>query len=461
MAIVQSFSLGQVGVTDYLICRARPVSSPGTEQERKRFGPAPSTVNNFVFTTLQPVTYYFDLYESTDGTALSFLFSTFTFDVKNKRFIKERRFYVVDRGLTADPVDADLTLTDAYFNGKNITGVFQRGFGYLIPDTDYSIAGTTITLLNGMHFSGDETWAVEIDYTATDSTMVSSYLFAGRKTVTANVTTDNTFYNKRILCNGTGDTLTITLDDYVNIPDGNFFYFVDNNGGAQKQTKIIVSSGSILYNGISQLEIWIGKGEWIWLEKNGSVFEVVQSHSNLQMVGQRFAATTKLHINTLPEDGAVYTAAEYPRLWYWLTHFVAVDSFLLDNAMTTGAYTRPVHRNGHFIISVTNSCFRMPDTQGWFERGLKDFNTYGFDSNRDLDLPGGTQPWELPKHGSGFAVGTGSSGVVMPDENPTDGNTRRATALTDDDIYVAGAKLPVKENESVVKNIGVIYLRRI
>lgn len=487
-----NFSLFNIGVPDYLILRARTTAAPGAEVGiRAVLGPAPAGTLNFLITQLPLENCFFDLYESADGATLNTLLGTFTYDVRNEKVVDEIRYYVVDSGVNNSPSNTDTTLTDSYLDGKTVTEFQKRSIGSLVPDglglnSEWSISGTSITLLGGLEFSTQETYAARISYLieADDPTPVG--FFKGIKTITTNTTLDNTYRNNRIKLVGAGTQLVTTMEHVSGIPDGTFWYFTDQNGGTQYQTKILLQDGNFLFNGVNYGETWIGKGESGWIEKNGSAFEFIQAPKGLLDVGTRSAETFNVFPNKLPENNGLYNADDYPRLWYWITHALPSASYyILDDNLDNIGYTRPVDVNGFpfkaglFIISTTKRKFRMPDTQGYAERGMKSFTAFGADTTRLYDWPGGWQPQRLLTHVHGSHAGgtidgpAGSLYMSRAGSGPqphrfSGGGSDNLGGTTTPDVTMitsnprtAGSATDISSSEQTVNNFGVIYMRNV
>jgi hypothetical protein len=437
-------SLGQVNITDYLIVRIREVGAPTAVVDSQPFGPAPSGVINIDFPNVNPVTHYVDFYESVDGTALTALLALYTVDARTNQLLYERRFYVV--GQTAGATAGQTDIVDSYLNGKNIAGFAQRGFGALIPSVEWSFSGSTITNLIGNLSDGD-TYYVDITYTQPVTAASNKQFFAGIKTLTTNTTLDNTYYNNRIRVNGGNAHI---LPDAGTVPDGTMFYFISQQLGIP-QSKIS-SASSFLQPWGALTEVWLGKGEHLWLEKvtiSGTpYYEVVNGHDNLQLVGQRFAGTSTHSLNVLAEDDQTHNAADYPRMWWWLNNKADAGTVVVDDSLA-----RPANKQGLFIISPTNLQFRMPNTQGLSEKGLLSFSSFGGDSSRAYDYPGGYQADQVGqvsivlKKGNGYTGGGVNVGWFAPGQA---GNPQPSDTIITN---------PGKEN--IIKNFGVIYYRHV
>lgn len=444
-------SLGQVNITDYLIVRIREVTAPTAIVDSQPFGPAPSGSINVFFANVNPVTHYVDFYESSDGSTLTSLLAIYTVDARTNQLIYERRFYVV--GVSPYAVAGQPDIVDPYLNGKTIAGFAQRAFGAMIPTAEWSFSGSTITNLIGPLSDGD-TYYVDITYLQPVTVNSNKQFFAGIQTLTSNTALDNTYYNNRIRVNGGNSH---TLPDAGTVPDGTMFYFISQQLGIP-QAKISSTSSFIQPWG-TLTEVWLGKGEYLWLEKvtiSGTpYYEVVSSHSNLEYVGQRFSGTSTQHLNLLAEDDQVHDAPDYPRIWWWLNNKADAGTVFTDDNLDNVGYTRPANKQGCFIISTTKQKFRMPDTRNLSEKGLSDFSSFGADSSRAYDYPGGYQADQVGQltvtvnKGNGYTGSGANNGWFGPGDpaHPQDGGTNSIT--------VNSGKV------NTIKNFGVIYYRHV
>jgi hypothetical protein len=457
--ITKNFSIDVVGVTTYVIFRWRKVSDPVVEIDRRIFGPAPAVTNNFSVTDLDAVTYYFDTYISSNGTSLTTLMATYTMDIKNNVIVNERHFYTIGSGVGNAPFGGQ-SLVDSALDGKTVTGVFQRAFGYLIPATEWVRTSGGVDLQGSLEFGNGDVYMVEVSYTTEIAGSTSTQSpFAGVKIITASLTLDATYRKQRCKLNGGSSRLVVQMEPIGGIPDGTYFYFVDNDGGSQFQTKIISTDGSFKWAGNTTSEIWVGKGEYLWLEKQGANFEVILNHHGLTSVFERFKGTCLAHLNALGEDNTLFDADDYPRLWWFLNNKLSPQLVVTDNSLDAGGYVRPANKQGLFIISPTKKKFRMPDTRKLADRPLARFDSAGWnsDASRLYDYPGGFQEEMVGPHNHSLGV-------------PTTATSQSDTGFGK---FVGGGgpdepsgMIPVTTSnnsgtEQRLKNIGVINFRRV
>jgi hypothetical protein len=456
-------SIATVNITNDLIVIARKTTTPLVIEAQEVYDAPHPTTQNVVLPAagdIDPVIYYVDFYESGDGVSLDLLLSSFQYDLKNNVILSERRFYTVGGlGPNDPPADQD-TLTDPYLDGKTISGVFKEGFRYLKPETEAVpewevVAGGGIKLLGGKQFSFGEVVSVEISYTGSSGSGSSGGgLYNGTVLIDTNTTLNTTYRNKRIRTeSAASNVLVVTLEPVGSVPDGAFYHFT-NNGGNQNQTRVLPSgSETIKYNGENYPEMWVGKGEYLRITKTGTFWEGELVHPFTLQVGEHASATWKDHPSCKPEDGGLYDGDEWPRIWWWLKNKLAPGSFYVDDTVIDPGYTHPVDFAGLFVLHSTLKKFRMPNTQGWSERGLANFNTYSGDAaNRPHDYPGGTQAGMVGA--ISFALNKGD-GYLGSGQNPGwFGPGNPLQPHPDEEITLNNGY------ENRVKNFGVVYLRR-
>lgn len=331
-------------------------------------------------------------------------------------------------------------------------------------DTEWEFDDTTgkITLLYGQ-FSNDEKFIVEIKYNVGASTStVASGIFTETITVDASTyTVDAADKYKRHCLDCSGATQVVTLCPLSSLATGDFFYFEHKREGVQAQSKIVVDgSDRILYNGLNYStneleELWLAKGESLYLRKEDTYWEVIFDYAG-HRVGERMAATYKDHPNYLPEDGRLCDGDEYPALWWWINNVLPSTHVITDDTVVTGGYAHPAAKVGLFVKHSSLKKFRLPNTQNVGERGLLDFDSYGADTNRSYDYPGGYQGDVVGPFTMTATVPKGYSYTGSPN-NDRFGNG----SSTPQNVAISGISVTTGNSETRVKNIGVIYLRRI
>lgn len=474
MSVNLKVTLGTVNYTDYLHVTASKVSTPSAIAWEDWID-VPVTNYNFIIPGLDPENYYVRYYDAPTIGSLGTLVAELLVNALTGEFEYERRFYTVDGPGQYDPIDGTSIITDPYFNGKNITGVFKEAFRYLEPITEWTDAAlfSTVSILNGTSFSSGEKIAIEIKYKVANTTSNTGGGFydgnldipeSARTLLPAEV-------NKRLRLVGTATTQVITLPLLSSLGANNGCYFDNSVGGVAVQTKILFSgSNKLRFNGFDLAtnefdEFWVSRGEHLFIKKyDDTYWEVVLDYKGTN-VGEKVTLGYAKHPNILLENFALKNADEYPRLWWWLTNVLPVNHYYTVPNIV--AATAPaLNKNGQFIIDVPGRRFRMPLTTDLSEKGLFNFDTYGIDTgNRPVDYPGGLQNDMVKEHGHLTTTGgngTGiSPGAPFTKPAPTDNNTQNTGTTITNPGVVDNVGNGIGGAEQRVKNIGVIYGRRI
>jgi hypothetical protein len=472
MAVV-NLTIGAVNITNYLIVTIAKTSAPNVEIAREVYAPGSLTAPTNVVVpssgSIDAAVYYVTYRESTDGVALGMVLGTFVYDARNKKPLSETIFYLGGGARDVDPDANQGILIDPYLDGKNITKVQKEGFGPLVPPSydfkQYDLhAGGGIELLNGLVFTVNEIISVEITYAlvSEDSSGNGANMYNGTILLINNTPLTPTHRNKRLKCETSADRMLITLEDITIVPDGTYYYF-NSNGGNQHKVRIIPYQvgQQIAIDGALEDEISIGNGEFARVEKYGATWEVTCFSPALVQVGERIAKGVKAVNNALPEDGSLHDGDVEPRLWYFINK-LPVTHVVTDDQVIINGYTHPVGKEGMFVKHSTLKQFRMPNSQGWYYRGLKDYSTYNSDlTNRPIDYPGGTEKGRVGPHTHPVPVPKGLTSktqdgygrfVMGNDGNePVDGPTLGTSVPSGTGSDAA---------DNIVKNIGEIFQRR-
>lgn len=473
--------LGQVNITGYLRVMVMKTTTPIVVEAEEVYAPPHPATRNVVVPSagdIDPAIYYVNFYESSDGVALGTLILQIVYDLKNQQVLAERRYYKAGNGGDTDPDVGSNEIVDPYLDGKTIGAVYKEGFRPLVPPGyDYAeyelLSGGGIRWLNGV-WGNEEVIVIEITYSSPVPSGGASFgLYSGVVTLTSSTSLGPLHRGKRLKCESNGSVVMVhTLEDVATVPEGTSYYFTQN-GGNQNQTKIIPREGqSIAYNNQLWTEMSIGGGEYLRIEKVGSTWEAVLVHANLLMVGERFAATWKDHPNAKPENGALYDGDEWPRMYDFIKNKLPSTHKIIDDNVTSGGYTHPAGKEGLFVIHSTLKKFRLPNTQGWSERGLANFTTYNIDGTRTYDYPGGTQPENVGahRHFTFHQNGTNNTATPISSTNSPAARQGNGAQISNTNAEYNICPSPGNEpnvgltsatsGENRVKNVGVIYMRR-
>lgn len=433
----QKIVLGTVNFTGYAHVIVTPVSNEALVVW-EQYIPAPFDQVEYVITGLGPENYWINTYEAATTSELGQRYSKFFISGVGSSNVWEEKIY----DMHALPVTASLSngnadLTDTYLIGKSIFSYFKEAYNFLTDGLDLNFDPATgkIALLNGFTFnpggggSNGERFRIVVKYNvATESSSGVGGLYKG----TLDVTTPTESLkledvDKRICGRGTGYTQEIQLCALaiVNVEHG--FYFDNSVGGTAKQIKIkTVGSDKIYFSGFGSgsflfTEFWVGQGEHLLLRKytygGNSYWEVNSDYKGVQ-VGKPTQAMEKDFPGFMPWDNTLYFSDHYPRLKWYLQNRVPNSRLIVDDAIISSDWERPVLKPGLFAVTSDFSRFRAPDVQNLSRRAIMSVNEYPVDEQRSFDYPGGFQPAMVGPHN--HAVDTRSKAGKSDNANDRD-----------------------------------------
>lgn len=463
-------TLGTVNYTDFLHWTIAKVSDSGTVLQEDWID-VPVTNYNFIIPNLDPENYILSYYDAPTDTDLGELRMQLVVNALTNEFEYEKKYYRCGGSNDGDPIDGEKTITDNYLIEKNVIDVFKEGFRPLKPADEWTFDDSIgeITLDDTITaFSNDEVCVVTLKLAVGVSGSTSGGLYTGTLTIVDELYTlvagDK---NKRIrlLCPEGNQIVTLPALSALNNEDG--FYFDNTVGGTTVQVELILpGTDRIYFNGFTGnsdqfASFWVSKGEHLLIKKftyeSVARWEVITDYKGVN-VGERIAAGFRNHPNTLPENGALLSLSGYGRVAYWLKYILPSTHKIIDDTITSGGWTRPANKNGLFAVNSDYSFMRMPDTRALSEKGLTDFDTYGGDTERLYDYPGGLQNDANKKFWTGdFAT----LNILKVDGTNTETSTDSIGPTAPNIRTGVPVDQSVFKNEVRVTNVGVIYLRRI
>jgi len=465
MSIITKVSLGTVNYTDWLRVTAAPVGDEGNIVFEQWYDvPA---ITFFYLTLPQEIDYVLKFYDAPTNTDNGILLQpTLIVNGRDTALQFEERWYEIGNMPTSSLGNATVNgtgtiINDPYLFGKEIFSYFKEGKRFLKITDEILFDNNTcdIEFLLGEQLSPLEKFRATILNRVSGSNGPNG--FAGTIDITAqnySVVGSDVFKRFRLL--GTASSQTVILPLLSAVPGGGMFYFDNTVGGVAVQPKILTQgTDRILYNGflvaLGQFaEFWVSKGKTLQLQNGGTYWEVVGNYDG-DSVGERFSGTYFAN-NCIPEDGRLLNGDDYPRLYWWLRNVMpATHKIIDDNVINTG-YNHGIgghsDRVGQFILHSVLNVFMMPNTQELSEKGLFDFTSYGNDSERAYDYPGGFQPEMVGPHNHTIKLGS-TAGLS---DNANDRNVMIPLAPGDTKSTDNNVGL-----QNRVDNFGVIYLRRI
>lgn len=468
MAIDLQIVLGTVNYSDFLRVSAAKVSDPSTEVYSTYIN-TPVTNYVLVIPDLDPDNYYIRFRDAPDTSSLGTLVSEAFVNARTGEFIWTKKYYRI--GSLEGPVSNTInTLTDTDLINANVTEVFKEGFRFLDPDSEWTFDDSTGEIsMPDYTLSDGEVLIVTIQHSVPGSvSSTASSIFSATIQVTAaTYTIDALDKGKRFCLDCSGSKQEITLPPLSSLSAGDIIYMEHKRNGVQAQSRIkTAGSDVILFNGLDTgdnelTEMWVSKGHSLYLRKEGTNWEVIFDWAGVR-VGERMSGTFKDHPNWKPEDGTLYDGDEFPGIYWWIANVLPSTHKIIDDTVVSGGYAHPAGKEGLFVIHSTLKSFRLPNTQARYEKGLLDFDTYGSDTDRTYDYPGGTMADRNKEHGHGIATTNGSpSGNNTAD--PVRGTLAGTVASTQGIEWTSGADTKTIRKSGgatvEVKNFGVIYLR--
>lgn len=369
-------SIGQINITNYLKINFRAVDDPTVllPQSETVPPPVPATQDKF-YTGFRNVPHYIDFRSSDDGVAQGLLLATFVYDVRNEQIILERRFYTVGGLGEYDPAPGTRTITDPYFEGKTIQGVFKEGFRYLEPDVEYVFATDTVTMDSTLQpeFSDGEKISVEINWllNTSDPGMGAGSWPEDIIDIFSNATLDNSHYNKELVVIGAATVVTLTFPSFDDIPDGTKFGFNTHQFDNLRYLELILPATKYVYvAGMQRNELYMGRGETLWMQKKADRMVILSWDGDYLRVGE-IVHGDKVPVNGIREQGGWFLIDEYPRFYYWFVD--EIDAGLLGSG--TQAEGIPALDFTKFIKDESNGYFWIPDSRGQFLRHTDETGT--------------------------------------------------------------------------------------
>lgn len=329
------------GFTGKLLIRWLEASAPLAEVGRSAAFDFPYD-DVYTINDLNPVVHIVQLWQSDDGVALTQLIKQWEIDATLYNEISSVTYqYVVDRGwdnttpvstgseVWADPVNIDTELVDERLDGatKDELYVVEAGYG---PKTnaEYNLrSGGGIVLLNGKTFDTDVAWFITYNRIITqqaNNTGVTTQEIADVVVLTANsnfyTDANDNHYNKLMIANGSGTTLTETFPAFSGIPNGTRAAY-NTHRGTQNYLILQFGVGDTIYlNGSLRNVIYLAKGEEIKLRWQGGV-GYVESYTGNDKIRGQIIGDTQVRTGAFllcNESTGVLNGSDYPGIYEWL-----------------------------------------------------------------------------------------------------------------------------------------------
>ena len=309
---------------------------------------------------------------------------------------------------------------------------------------------------------GDKLWLgerFELDvYTLAGGSVISpsgggggSFL-SGKVIVSTNFSmTAANHLGKLMQIRGGGTQITLTLPSIADIPPYTIIPIeaaVVNN----YQQRIRTQGGQFIYmNGSSYTELFIAKGESLWLFRDDDGFVVMDNFGKIYQAVGRVDQGYSVEYDELLCNGSLYNRADYPRLWNKIQTYgsslVSDTVWNTSSAVVNGVTVLRPYR-GCYSTGDGSTTFRVPDLMDVTLKGVR--STTGSDPNRLLNKPGGFQ-----------------AGQVGEFSFKLTGYLERKSG-TSDNIYVLNQRIPQATPSdfdytvnagkvNTVPNVGILY----
>ncbi|HUR65470.1 MAG TPA: hypothetical protein VMZ03_03900 [Chitinophagaceae bacterium] len=445
------------GVINFLVIIIYKTTAPAAEIDRIVWTAA-SDPNpfNYVFNDVDPGVYIVIIYESPDGSTLGNIRHDFEVDANTNTVLFERRHYRVNRGNPNDPVSGTTAITDPYFDGKTIKGVFQAGNRYLEPILEWTqLTGGVLQFGNDQISGGqitnnpDDVWSVEIMYTTIPPSGSGAAPFTDIVLESGNVTLDVTYDNKVIFGQSAGNKQTLTSRAIATIPEGRGFVIIHDSATAINLIFKAQVSEVIRFRGADVNQVVLGKGEMIKAIRKGSKLYVTEKNGQWDRVGDivpgRQAANNRLLCDGMTE----YDLTVYVRLNDYINSLPGaqvVDYATFATTATIDGEPGVLTKSGFFAKDIVSNKAKLPNLFNQSIRFLK--NNGGADATRIDNIPSGYQHHKVGPHKHNLpADANGSSDLqsLVASANADEGfNTLHESAE-----YNTGG-------ETVTRNIGFL-----
>lgn len=466
MAHIKQTISAAPGILTPIIVVLYKTSSPGTEYARLTI-PTPHTAPQiYEFSSVDPDIYEVKHYSTPDGTTLGTVLKDFFCDSTTNTILSERRFYTVGGPGTYDPADSTDNITDPYFDGKTISGIFQEGFRYLKDAVEWrQDPGGVLKLLSGILNNNGMTWSVEISYQQVVATPGVNDAFSIIDVLTGDATLGSPNYNHTILVTSSPNKQTTTLPLIGTVPDGKGFMIMHDRGNAINVIVKAQTGEVIRFRGQDKNQVVLGIGEVIKIIKSGSKYYATPVHGQWERVGEFIGWYSNLKDNFVPLSGGEFDPSIYVRLGELVDSLdpaLVVDYATFDSTAVFNGET-VYHKRGFFAKDSGTGKIKVPDLSAKGIRFLKNYG--GSDSDRADNMPGGYQHDRMRDHnhkdlqGEDTSHGSSSSaltGVVRLLVNSTGGNVVTIASSKTGGIVIGGVDAFGADTHG--KNIGMLPL---
>ncbi len=438
-------SIGSVNITNYLRVDIRYTDDPVAIVDTKLFAPGDiDPVMNIVFFDIDPKPVFVDVRDTDGGADPGELLTTFQANVGNKVTAFERRLYRVggsqmENDILIDPEPGGREITDPYFDGKLVSGLFKEGFRYLkewksgepFNAHEWRRVGNSLQYLNpengemdGPVFYEGEVWVVDITYLIDQFAGSDNERAISWADIIADISLSVVNRRRVNVIDASSARITITAEVLASVPEGEWWEFI-NNSGSQHQALFVTQGGDpIRYMKSDRQRFVIGIGESFKVAKKGTRYEVLHADPGRRMVGQFFKSYANVEPNALLCNGSQYSGDDYPSVWDYIM------SLPVNFAINSATVLEGREACWYYWESGGNKYFRTPNRQNGFGRNLKNFTSRGTDADRKTKLSSSELTWDYPGGKQDERIGKHRHWVIVPTDHGGESFLPQPTKIT-------------------------------
>jgi len=466
-------------------------------------GPYTGQTQLHTFATIDDVMWYYQLFESPDGTPTGTVRNYFDVQPNRNTYATRDDLYLIadvspylvsgTAGYGIDPLAVDASLIGWNWSlerigqgTRNVDVVYVKTkviSGVLTDTTKDDTDATGWRLLIGGDLVGpNEEWCIHfLPQLQSVVSSSSTNIISAIRVLTANVTLDNSALRQMFWLKGGAGYFEVTLPDLATIPDNEPIYF-ESSGGSHVNVGLKCVAGQTIqwYKNAADLasdtratRIILGQEERlaickVTLDDSSSRYLLLYGGEGAQAVGEIIMDYSKIPHNTIPAAGQILSKTTYARLWEWVQNLEAaakVSPGSYDTVSVLDGINYYVNR-GKFS-DVDSSSFRLPTLIAGSANGT------GFLRMVDgtTRLVASLQPDGVPDHQHEQTIGTlADAGLgifgegAIRDKGNYNSHSLHKTDLTGKNGLIVGSVFQNTEKstyEARPVNVGIYGLIRI
>lgn len=407
-------------------------------------GPYTGQTVTHTFEGTQPIAYYYQLFESPDGTATGTVRNFFTIQPNTNAFANRDNLHIYPGvsdfmavGVSVYGVDDSLPGWNWYIERKK-GGTMGPGIEYVktkasldttIDDED---ADGWRLLAAGDLATEDDEFIIHFypQLVASTSSGQTGLLISATQLLTASVTLDFSAIGQSFWLQGAAGYFEVTLPDLATVPDNEPVYFM-SAGGAHVNVGIKAFAGQLInFNrnqtaGSTASRIVLGQGERLALYRittgtGDKIWGILWGGEGAVQVGEIVSSFSKIGLNYIFLDGTQgISGATYVRAYEFISGLDPACVVAPGDWNATQTIDGLVYNinHGKFSLDAVAKVFGLPKT---FELGyLRALNGIT-GANPFNGFPGAFQPLMFPKHAHAGTAGLlpgAPNGKAAPPQN--------------------------------------------